>query len=113
MPSMETALAHARGIHAGIMQHDDPAEGMADQADGELVDDVEQRGEIEHVLGDVVHGAGRPGAVAVSAQVERVDVVVLAQRSRHPVPVARVVQPAVDQHQRGLAVLPVVPELQL
>src|SRR5712671_5676903 len=86
---------------------------MSDKADRKLVDDIEQRGKIEHMLGHAVHGARSPGAVAVSAQVERIDVVMLAQRARHPVPVARVVQAAVDEYQRGLAVLSVIPELQL
>lgn len=77
------------------------------------MDDVEQRGKIEHVLRNAVHGARRPGAVAVAAEIERINVVMFAQRPRYPVPVARVVQPAVDQHQCWLAVLPVIPKLQL
>src|SRR5713101_5775816 len=86
---------------------------MADQPNGEIIDDVEERGEIEDVLGHAVGSAGGPSAVAVSAQVEREDVIAFAQDPRDPIPVASVVQSAVNQHQRRLAVLAIVPELQL
>ncbi len=79
----------------------------------EIVDDVEERGKIENVLRHAVGGAGRPGAVAVAAQVQRVDVVVLAQDAGDPIPIASVVQAAVNENQRGFAVLAIVPELQL
>ena len=55
--------------------------------------------------------ARRPSAVAVAAQVHGVDVEVFAQRARHPVPHAGVVQAAVNQDERGFAVLPPIPEL--
>jgi hypothetical protein len=65
------------------------------------------------MLGDAVHRARRPCAVAVAAQVERVDVIVLAQSACDAIPVAGVIQSAVDQDQRRLAVLPVIPKMQL
>src|SRR6266478_712128 len=106
-------FAGACGIDAAIMQNDAAAERMADQANLKIINDVEERGEIENVLGDAVGGAGRPGAVAVAAQVQREDVIVLAQDARDPIPIASVVQAAVNEHQRRLAVLTIVPELQL
>ncbi len=92
-------IARARGIHTAIMENDAAAEGMADQAKREIVDDVEERGKIENVLRHAVGGARRPGAVAVAAQVERVDVIALAQDARDPIPVARMVETAVNQNQ--------------
>src|SRR6185369_584108 len=106
-------FSHAVGIDTGVVQHDDAAERMSDKADRELINDIEQRREIEYMFRDAIHGAGSPGAVAVSAQVQSVDVIMLTQGARHPVPVARVVKAAVDEHQRGLAVLAVIPELEL
>ena len=46
------------------------------------------------------------------AQIHGVDVEMLAQRARHPVPVAGVIQAAMHQEQRRLAVLSPIPELQ-
>ena len=86
---------------------------MADKPDGELIDDVEQGRQIENVLDEAVHCAGRPGAVPVASQIERIYVVMFAQRAGDPVPVARVIQAAVNQHERRLSVLSVIPELQL
>src|SRR5271154_4606749 len=85
---------------------------MADQADGKIVDDVEQCGKIEDVLGDGVGGAFGPGTVAVAAEIEGVDMVVVAERLGDPVPVAGMVQGAVDENYGGLMVLAVVPELE-
>ena len=92
-------FADARGIHTAIMKNDAATQGMADQANREIINDVEERGEIEHVLGDTVGSAGSPSAVAVAAQVQRVDMIVLAQNSRDPIPVARMVQAAVHEQQ--------------
>ena len=86
---------------------------MADQVNREVVDDVDQRRQIQHVFGDAIERARRPGAVAVAAQIHGVDVKMLAERARHPIPVAGVIQTAVDQHQSGLAVLSPIPELEL
>src|SRR5258708_26127732 len=107
------SLVYTVGIDAGIVQHNHPTQRVAYEANRELANNVEQRGEIEDMLGDAVHGPRGPGAVAVSAQIERIDVVVFAKRARNPVPVAGVVQPAMHQHQSGLVVLAVVPELEL
>ena len=85
---------------------------MSDQANGELIDDIEQRREIENVFDQTVHRSRRPCAVPVASQIERVDVIVLAQRARYPIPVASVIQAAMHQYQSGLSVLAVVPELQ-
>ena len=94
------------------MEDDDAAEGMADESNWEIVDDVEERGQIQNVLGDTVHRAGCPGAVAVATQIERVDMIVLAEDACDPVPIARVVERTVHQNQRGLVVLAIVPKLE-
>jgi len=69
---------------------------MANQANGKIVDDVEERGEVEYVFADSIGGTRRPCAIAVAAKIQSIDVVVLAQRARDPVPVAGVVESAVD-----------------
>src|SRR5580698_9822623 len=85
---------------------------MTNQAYGELVDDVEQGRQIKNVFDEAVHRSWSPRAVPVTSQIERIHAVMLAQRARDPVPVAGVIQAAVDQHERGFSVLSVVPELQ-
>src|SRR5882757_3120929 len=85
---------------------------MADQAEREVVDDVEERRKIADMLGDAVGGARRPGAVAVPAQIERVDVIAVAEFLSDPIPIAGVVERAVDQNEGRLAVLTVIPELE-
>src|SRR6267378_3248517 len=84
---------------------------MADQAERKVVDDVEERGKIKDMLGDAVGGARRPGAVAVAAQIERVDVIAVAEFLSDPIPIASVVERAVNQNEGRLAVLTVIPEL--
>jgi len=69
---------------------------VADETAGEIVNDVEQRGKIEDVFGDRVGSAFGPGAVAVAAEVQGVDVVVVGEGLGDPVPVAGVVESAVD-----------------
>src|SRR5215468_119061 len=49
----------------------------------------------------------------MAAQVNRIDMEVVAQRPRHPVPIPRVIQTAVNQDHCGLASGPPIPELQL
>jgi hypothetical protein len=71
---------------------------MTDQIDRKVVDDIGEGREVEDVLGDAVERAGRPGAIAVPAQIERIDVKVLTQCARNPVPTARVIKPAVDEN---------------
>src|SRR5712672_4136102 len=65
------------------------------------------------MFGDAVGGARRPGAVAVASQIERVDVIAVAEFLGHPIPIAGVIERAVDQNEGRLAVLTVIPELQL
>jgi len=84
-------FADPGGIDATVVQNDDPAEGMANEANGKIVDDVEKRGEIENVFGDGVDGAGSPGGVAVAAKVEGIDMVITAKILRDPVPHAGMV----------------------
>src|SRR5882762_674983 len=86
---------------------------MADQAERKVVDDVEERGKVEDMLGDAVGGARRPGAIAVAAQIERIDVIAVAEFLGDPVPIAGVVERTVNQNEGGFAVLAVIPELQL
>src|SRR5438552_5619865 len=64
------------------------------------------------MLGDAVSGSRRPSAVAVAAQIERVDVIAVAEFLSDPIPIASVVERAVDQNEGGLAVLTVIPELE-
>src|ERR1700686_205780 len=106
-------FANTCGIDPAIMQNDAAAERMADEANREIIDDVEERGEIQNMLGHAIGGAGRPSAVAVAAQIQRVDVIALAQTARYPVPIAGMVETAVNENQRRFVVLPIVPELQL
>ena len=103
---------YAGGIYAGIVQDDGAPEGMADEPNRKIVDDVEKRRQIENMLGNAIDGTGRPSAIAVAAQIERVYVIVLAQDLGDPVPIARMVERAVHEDQRGLAVLAVVPKLE-
>jgi len=64
------------------------------------------------VLGDGVSGAGSPGGVAVSAEIEGVDVIVAAEVVGDPIPIAGVVEGAVNEDERGFVVGAVVPELE-
>jgi hypothetical protein len=101
------------GIDAGVMQNDAAAERMANQANGKIVDDIEKGGEVENMLAYGVGGAGSPGAVAVPAKVQGVDVIVLAEGTGDPVPIAGVIQRAVNENESGFAVLAIIPELKL
>ena len=80
---------------------------------GRPAQQINQRRDIEHVFRDAIARPGRPGAVAVAAQIHGVDVKMLTEGAGHPIPIARVIQAAVHQEQRRLAVLSPVPELQL
>ena len=86
---------------------------MPDQVNGKISNDVGQSGKIQDIFGNAVHRARRPGAVAVAAEIDGVNMEVLAQRAGHPVPIAGVIESAVHQHERGLAVLSPIPEVQL
>src|ERR1700694_1077168 len=65
-------------IYAGIMQDNRPSQGVANQPDGEIVNDIEQRREVQNMLAYAVHSSRSPGAVSMAAQIKRVDVVALA-----------------------------------
>jgi hypothetical protein len=90
-------FVYAVWIDTRVVQDDATAEGMARQANGEIVDDVKQGGEIENVFGHRVSGAWSPAAIAMAAEVEGENVIVAAQRLRDPIPIAGVVEGAVDQ----------------
>src|SRR5579871_2188850 len=66
---------------------------------------VDQLGEVVDEGAHRIVAAGRPGAVAMAAQVGGDDVVVAAQVLGHPVPVAAVVAPAVQQDEVRRAVV--------
>ena len=102
----------AFGVDAGVGGGDDAAKRVADNADGLAADDVDHRAHVEHVFGDGVERAGRPGAVAVAAEVEGIDVEIVAKGAGDPVPVAGVVESAVDEQERGFGVVAPVPELE-
>jgi hypothetical protein len=48
----------------------------------------------------------------VPAKIQCVDVIVLAEGTGDPIPVAGVIQSAMNENERGLAVLAVIPELE-
>src|SRR5215472_6766920 len=95
-------LANAGGVDARKVQNNAAAERMSNEANREIVDDVEQRRKIKNVLGHVVHRARGPRTVPMPSQVQRVDVVVLAKPPSDPIPVSRMVQSSMDQHQTRL-----------
>src|SRR5579862_8286645 len=86
---------------------------MADYIYRKSIDNVRQRRQIQHVLHHAVKRARGPRAIAVAAQIQSEDVEILAQSLRHPVPIAGVIQAAVDQNQRRLAFAAPIPKLQL
>src|SRR5579871_2348747 len=112
-PLDRNQLLHALRINSRVVQRDPPAERMPHQPNREIVDHIEQRGKIEHMLCDGIFRARRPRAVPVPPQIQRKYVIVAAQLLRDPIPIARVIQRAVHQHQRRLSVLTVIPELKL
>src|SRR5262249_3554178 len=77
------------------------------------IEDIGEDGEIEYVLGKRVERTRRPSAVAVAAQIECVDVIILAQIAGHPIPIARVITSAVDENERRLVLAAPIPELKL
>lgn len=86
---------------------------MADDANGFLTDNVGKHGQIEDELRHGVDSAGRPGTIAMAAKIDRVDVIIGAEGARNPVPAARVIEAAVDEQNLGVAILAVIPKLQL
>jgi hypothetical protein len=106
-------FVYALRVDAGVMQDDTTTKRVADQANGKIVDDIEKGGEIENVLAYGVSSAGSPGAIPVAAKIEGVDMIVLAERARDPVPVAGMIESAMNENERGFVVLAVIPELKL
>jgi hypothetical protein len=87
----------AVGIDAGIAQCDHAAEGMGkDRYRRELLL-VNQLSEIIDITSHTVIPVGRPLAVAVTAQVGRQHVPLTAQTVGHPIPVATMVPPAMNE----------------
>src|SRR5579871_6545849 len=84
---------------------------MAHNVNREALDNIGQRGKIEHVFRDAIERAWRPCAIAVPTQVERIDVLILAQRPRHPVPAPGMIQAAVNQNHNRLAFGSPIPKL--
>jgi hypothetical protein len=85
---------------SGVAQGDAAAERMGDDAAGGQALLVDELGEVVDEGAHRIVAAGRPGAVAMAAQVRGDDVVVGAQLGGDPVPVAAVVAAAVHQDQR-------------
>jgi len=72
---------------------------MRDDGNRAAVELVDQLGEVIDEAIDRVIAVGRPGAVAMAAQIGRDDVVMVAQPFGDPVPVAAMVAAAVDEQQ--------------
>src|SRR6185436_21151172 len=70
---------------------------MTDQRQGCFTESVAKSCQVKHVLGDRIDRARRPLAVAMPAQIECANVIVIEQRRRHPVPAARMVQSTMNQ----------------
>src|SRR5258708_34405521 len=85
---------------------------MAHQITRKIADDVGEGGEVEQVFRDAVERAGSPLAIAMAAKIHGVDVKMFAECASDPIPVAGVVQTAVNEDEGGLAFLSPVPELQ-
>jgi hypothetical protein len=88
------------GEDAGVAQRDIAAERMADdrhRGEPELMDELR---EIVDVADHIVGAGARPCAVAVAAQIRRDHVPASTQALRHPIPVAAMVAPAVQQDER-------------
>jgi len=90
-------LRHPVRKDAGVLETDPSAHGMTDDRERVVVDGVRQGLDIKHELRHAVLPAHGPIAVAVAAEVGRVDGVAADQRSGDAVPVAGVVAAAVDQ----------------
>jgi hypothetical protein len=84
---------------------------MADDGDFVVAKLMDELGKVvDHVL-HVVISIADPVRIAVAAMVEGDDVPVLTQFLRHPVPAARMIAPAMDEHQQrffGIAPIEVI-----
>src|ERR1700687_1189536 len=74
-------FAHSVRKGAGVSQRDYTAQRVADKGEWPRADHVAERGQIENVLGDRIDRTWRPLAVAMTAEVERENVIVVAQRA--------------------------------
>ena len=101
-------LAHHVGKGPGITQGDVSAHRMAHDRHRPPVELVDELGKvIDHVVGHVIAVAD-PVGIAMPAVIESGDVPVPAQVFRHPVPAARMIAPAMHQHQRRrVAIAPI------
>ena len=81
---------------------------MTDENDALGPEMLEQARQIEDVIENGVVTADSPGAVAVAAQVGRDDVISITQLLGYEIPAARVISPAVEQHQQGRFAVTVV-----
>src|SRR5258706_10682224 len=85
---------------------------MAHQINWKIADDVGEGGEVEQMFRDAVERAWSPLAIAMAPEIHGVDVKMFAQCAGDPIPVAGMIQAAVDQDESWLAFLSPVPELQ-
>jgi hypothetical protein len=103
---------HTLRVHARVKQRHDAAERMANDIYRKCVDDIGQRRQVQDMFGDAIQCARRPRAVAVPAQIERVDVIIVAQGAGDPIPASRVIETPMHQKHGGFAVRSPIPELQ-
>src|SRR6266478_876970 len=87
-------------MDAGITCCDIAAERMADHGHGRKLALMNELGEIVDKTRHGVAAVLRPLAVAMPAQIGRDDVPAVAKPLHHPVPAARMIAAAMDQHQR-------------
>ena len=86
---------------------------MPDEVDGMPSDDVNKSREIQNEFGNAVHGAGRPTAVSVPAEVWGDHPEIPAERLGYHIPAARMVAASVQEEEIRLAVVSPVPEMEL
>src|SRR3546814_1943819 len=75
---------------------------MADDGERLQLELVDELRDVADIVRHRIDAALDPFGIAVSAQVGGDDVPVVAQPLRHPVPVAAMIAPAVNQQQRRL-----------
>src|SRR5580700_683108 len=90
-------------VDTGIADRDVAAERMRDDGDRRQLLLMDQLRQVVDIGGRRIVAVGGPLAVAMAAQIGRQDVPVLAQRGSHPVPIAAMVAPAMDEQKRRRA----------
>ena len=101
-------LAHILRIDAGIAQRDIAAIRVRNDRQRRQLLLVDQLREVIDAGAHRIVAISRPAAVAVTAQVRRDDVPVMAQFLGHPVPAAAMVPPAMQQDQgRRIGIAPI------